>query len=427
MVRELAHMTQNAKPTAFHHLLASLAHEGRLMRLYSQNVDCIETSMKPLATNVPLNARGPWPVTVQLHGGLEKMVCTLCGQLDPFDGALFDGPEPPSCPQCLEHDNVRTMHANKRSHGVGRLRPRIVLYNEYNPDEEAIGNVTKADLRRVPDAVIVVGTSMKIPGLRRIVKEMCQVTRSRRDGFTAWINLDPEPQGAEFKDCWDLVVRGKSDDVAELASIPRWDEQEIGEAWKLSEEAAPSPSAEFNIVLEAKSPPTQPEVVQAKDEPLEAKSKLVEQMQAGIPTPGASPKMRTALPDKLSKGSKQSKLSFVGQKEPAAPKSSKPRKPRQSKKAERPSASLLQAFKTSKGAATALPAGVKTPASAASEAGSSEASSPHAPLDSSPGYSGGLPPLRDLPAHSLAKRACPGESGEAADAPTYVQSSPVQG
>src|SRR5690606_16677460 len=106
---------------------------------------------------------------------------------------------------------------------------RIVLYNEYNPDEEAIGNVSKADLRRVPDAVIVVGTSLKIPGVRRIVKEMCQLTRSRRDGLTAWINIDPEPQGAEFKDCWDLVVRGKSDDIAELVNLPRWDQQDIGD------------------------------------------------------------------------------------------------------------------------------------------------------------------------------------------------------
>src|SRR5687767_201035 len=76
MVREMAQMSQEAKPTPFHHMLASLAQQGRLLRLYSQNIDCLDTSLQPLATNIPLNPKGPWPATVQLHGGLEKMVCT---------------------------------------------------------------------------------------------------------------------------------------------------------------------------------------------------------------------------------------------------------------------------------------------------------------------------------------------------------------
>ncbi len=228
MIRELAQMTFHAKPTPFHHMLASLASEGRLMRLYSQNIDTLDTQMPPLETTVPLHAKGPWPTTIQLHGGLGKMVCTKCGHLEPLNASLFEGPEPPLCEKCKEQDQVRTT-AGKRSHGIGRLRPRIVLYDENNPDGEAIGMVSKADLRRVPDAVIVVGTSLKIPGVRRIVKEMCQLTRSRRDGITAWINLDPEPQGIEFKDCWDLVVRGKCDEIAGLVNLPRWDQQDVGD------------------------------------------------------------------------------------------------------------------------------------------------------------------------------------------------------
>ncbi len=228
MIRELARIASAAEPTKFHHMLASLASEGRLMRLYSQNIDNLDTQMPPLATAIPLSAEGPWPATVQLHGGLEKMVCTKCGHLEPFDASLFEGAKPPPCEKCKEEDQVRTFHG-KRSHGIGWLRPRIVLYNEYNPDEDAIGSVSETDLRRVPDAVIVVGTSLSIPGVRRIVKEMCQVTRSRRDGITVWINVDPEPQGVEFKNCWDFVVRGKCDDIAGLVNLPRWDQQHIGD------------------------------------------------------------------------------------------------------------------------------------------------------------------------------------------------------
>lgn len=233
MVRELSHLTKKANPTPFHHMLATLAQEGRLMRLYSQNVDGIDTALEPLKTNVPLNLKGPWPKTVQLHGGLEKMVCTKCGKLSDFDGALFEGPETPSCLECEETDAIR-MAGGLRSHGIGRLRPRMVLYNEFNPDEEAIGAVSHADIKNRPDAVIVVGTSLKVPGIRRLAREMCKSTRDRRGGFTAWINVDPEPVGADLKDCWDMVVRAECDGVARYVNLPPWDDTNYGE-YKITE------------------------------------------------------------------------------------------------------------------------------------------------------------------------------------------------
>jgi len=229
MVRNLSKLTKNAEATAFHHLVASLAQDGRLLRLYTQNVDGIDTSLQPLITTVPLQktSEGKWPKAVQLHGGLDKMVCTKCGHLSEFDASLFEGPVPPICPECQEQDRIRTQHANKRSHGVGFLRPRMVLYNEHNPDDVAIGNVVAEDLRKRPDAVIVVGTSLKIPGVKRIVREMCGIVRDRRDGMSVWINNDPEPGGAEFKDCWDIVVRGPCDQVAKHAKLPRWYEMDV--------------------------------------------------------------------------------------------------------------------------------------------------------------------------------------------------------
>ena len=214
MVRVLSHLVSEAKPTLFHKMLSTLGTEGRLLRLYTQNVDGIDVALPSLGTNVPLNTKGPWTRSVQLHGGLEKMVCSKCSHVSDFQPALFRGPEPPLCRVCIETDRVRTDHDGKRSHGIGRLRPRIVLYNEHNPDEEAIGAVVGADLRSRPDAVIVVGTSMKIPGVRRIVREMCGVVRGRRDGLTVWINQDGPPPGKEFEDCWDLVVKGPCDEVA---------------------------------------------------------------------------------------------------------------------------------------------------------------------------------------------------------------------
>jgi NAD+-dependent protein deacetylase SIR2 len=224
MVRSLSKLAASAQPTAFHHLLARLAYDGRLLRLYTQNVDGIDTSLPPLATCVPLNVKAPWPRTIQLHGGLEKMVCQKCSHTSDFEATLFQGPQPPLCSVCTEKDSVRDV-AGKRSHGVGKLRPRIVLYNEYNPDEEAIGSVVTSDLRARPDALIVVGTSLKIPGVRRIVREMCAVVRGRKHGVTIWINNDLPPSGKEFEDCWDLIVRGESDEVARQAALKNWNDE----------------------------------------------------------------------------------------------------------------------------------------------------------------------------------------------------------
>ncbi|KAH7304590.1 hypothetical protein B0I35DRAFT_363118, partial [Stachybotrys elegans] len=64
MVREIAKITKNAKPIPFHYFLAFLAQEGCLICLYFQNINCINTKIKPLSTNVPLNTKGPWLATI---------------------------------------------------------------------------------------------------------------------------------------------------------------------------------------------------------------------------------------------------------------------------------------------------------------------------------------------------------------------------
>ena len=305
MVRELSHLTRNAQPTQFHHMLATLAEEGRLLRLYSQNVDGIDTSLEPLVTTVPLNKKGPWPKTIQLHGGLSKMVCSKCGHLENFNGALFEGPEPPSCTECETTDCVR-IAGGLRSHGIGRLRPRMVLYNEFNPDEEAIGEVSHADLKSRPDAVIVVGTSLKVPGIRRLAKELCAVTRGRRGGFTAWINHDSEPSGIEFKDSWDLVVKGECDEVARHVGLPKWDDKDIGDYTLVTKEDEKAKGATIKVVLDLK--------------PLDVMKTQ------GFLTPGVSPRQQSPSPIDGMHKSKQSKLSFASQ--PVVGKDTKPKKKR---------------------------------------------------------------------------------------------------
>ena len=271
MVRSMSRLVSAAKPTAFHQMLSTLASEGRLMRLYTQNVDGIDVALPSLETSVPLSMKGPWPRTIQLHGGLEKMVCSKCNHLSDFEAALFDGPEPPPCGVCVETDKVRTDHAGKRSHGIGKLRPRIVLYNEHNPDEEAIGAVVGSDLRSRPDAVIVVGTSMKIPGVRRIVREMCGVVRGRKDGLAVWINQEAPPVGKEFEDCWDLIVKGACDEVAR-----HWSDEKDSTVCTESEvEEAKRRTGEVKVII--------------------GSSSHTDTSAQGIPTPEESPRLKPRI------------------------------------------------------------------------------------------------------------------------------------
>ncbi|CAN8098787.1 unnamed protein product [Discula destructiva] len=365
MVRDLSRLTNEAKPTAFHHMLATIASEGRLMRLYTQNVDCLDTSLEPLITNIPLNPKGPWPTTIQLHGGLEKMQCTLCSKVVKFDGSLFQGPEPPLCTACEEHDHIRTEFGGKRSHGIGRLRPRMVLYNEYNPDEDAIGNVSQADLRKVPDAVIVVGTSLKVPGVRRIVKELCLATRSKRDGFTAWVNLDPVPLNPDMKDLWDLVVRGKCDDIASLLNLPRWDEEDVGadrDAYMVSGSQEREEQYEqrlhrdkIDVVLDG-GKRTYDQYSDEEYDALDFKSKLVDKLQEEtLPTPGTSPRPRSPLPPKtlIKSKPKQSILSFGAKTADAASRApAKRSRGRPKKDVAKPKNGITKAFRATKGAPT---------------------------------------------------------------------------
>lgn len=66
-----------------------LAQHGRLLRHYTQNVDCIEQQLPALDMT-----------TVQLHGRIDQALCHQCGWKGPFVPSWFVGPELPSCSHC---------------------------------------------------------------------------------------------------------------------------------------------------------------------------------------------------------------------------------------------------------------------------------------------------------------------------------------
>lgn len=71
--------------------------------------------------------------------------------------------------------------------------------------QDAIGAVSNADIRSrpPPDLVLVVGTSLKIPGTKRIARETINVVHHTPRGKAIWVNLDPPPS----KD-YDIWIKG---------------------------------------------------------------------------------------------------------------------------------------------------------------------------------------------------------------------------
>jgi NAD-dependent SIR2 family protein deacetylase len=197
MVGELAHRSQSALPTPFHRLLQLLDSTGQLRRVYTQNVDCLE-SKSGVSFGMPdhvtaARTRGGndivhnIPRCIPLHGRIDMCHCTLCHQSYPIAGYIsaFAEGRFPSCHHCLDVEMLRPF-TNKRSRGIGELRPSVVLYGEVHPSAEVVGQVTLHDLnftykrsQLYDDVIILVaGTSLQIPGVKAMVHEFSKATRT---------------------------------------------------------------------------------------------------------------------------------------------------------------------------------------------------------------------------------------------------------
>ncbi|KAH3678971.1 hypothetical protein WICMUC_001339 [Wickerhamomyces mucosus] len=222
MINQLHEMTQNSEPTKFHRMLNTISEEDRLLRLYTQNIDCLETTLPHLRTTVPIMNKPPYPPTIQLHGTINYMYCAKCNWNSELEPGLFSDHQPPACPECLKLDETRR-NDNKRSQGIGCLRPRIVLYNEFHPDGEKIGQISSTDLRSKPDCLIIAGTSLKIPGVKRLVKELARAVHAA-NGCIIWINIEqPNMSIVDSIEHLDLIVTGDCQDIPSI--IENYDDQ----------------------------------------------------------------------------------------------------------------------------------------------------------------------------------------------------------
>ncbi|KFY21433.1 hypothetical protein V493_07417 [Pseudogymnoascus sp. VKM F-4281 (FW-2241)] len=200
---------RSASPTQFHLVIEELAKEGRLHRLYTQNIDGLDTQLPALKTKIPLPKTHPWPRTIQLHGNLRTVKCQgNPTHLGSFNPELFKSGSLPCCTIC---ENDELLSKGKRSRNIPLMRPRVWLYDDHDyADETAIAMATTSDLNAKPDAVIVLGTALKVKSAKALVMDMCAAVR-KCGGLSAWVNLEPPSKTLK---CFDIVVKGDCDTIA---------------------------------------------------------------------------------------------------------------------------------------------------------------------------------------------------------------------
>jgi NAD-dependent histone deacetylase SIR2 len=278
MIAELRTISDAAEPTAFHRFLKFLDDQGKLFRVYTQNIDGLEaragltcgldaverppkvagikrkrendvlpptpdsSDLSDLSEDsIPLDSTPPPessqssqqlptppPSTISkrtattaaacrvipLHGTMHTLTCRKCHHHAPLEGDYLETlarGEPIACPVCSASEHHRSVNA-ERSRGVGVLRVDVVLYGEEHVDALRIGEITHRDLMGPrPDLLLVVGTSLKVPGTKRLVRELAKVVRSPEpregDVKTIYLNLDYPKPASDFRGVFDVWIK----------------------------------------------------------------------------------------------------------------------------------------------------------------------------------------------------------------------------
>ncbi len=192
--------------SATHKFVRTLRDGGRLMRCYTQNIDGLEgreglcLDLKRGKGNkrrfMKKHYEAPRPThiedtdfdggceVVQLHGDLDTLRCNVCAShwtwTDNETEIFMDG-YAPKCQKCTTKSEQRKA-TGKRGLSVGSLRPNIVLYGEDHPSNTLLTPFVPFDTASQPEVLIIMGTSLKVFGLQKIVRDFANAVHEQKNG-----------------------------------------------------------------------------------------------------------------------------------------------------------------------------------------------------------------------------------------------------
>ncbi|KAJ7704235.1 DHS-like NAD/FAD-binding domain-containing protein, partial [Mycena olivaceomarginata] len=159
-IAQLKQSIDAAEPGPTHHFIQLLDTKKKLLRSYTQNIDGFEARTGLLGSashDAQANGKGKSKIrtkevrNVQLHGDIHRVRCRSCSAEYPCTQhhlASFLEGLAPECPECLERAEARIARSALR-----RFVPK-------------------------PDMLIIMGTSLKVHGLKKLVKEFAKTVHS---------------------------------------------------------------------------------------------------------------------------------------------------------------------------------------------------------------------------------------------------------
>jgi len=207
---KIMHDVKNTSLT--HKFIKTLRDGGRLMRCYTQNIDGLE-AREGLSMDLTRgrgnkrrfmkkNYEAPRPhqtqgtdfesgcEVVQLHGELSNLRCRVCATEQEWtesETEIFLEGAAPKCEVCAEKSDARQA-TGKRGLAVGELRPNIVLYGEDHPQNSLLVPLIAFDQASHPDLLIIMGTSLKVHGLQKVVRDFAKAVHAQKNGRVIFVN-----------------------------------------------------------------------------------------------------------------------------------------------------------------------------------------------------------------------------------------------
>lgn len=179
-------------PSLTHRFLAALHRSGRLLRVYTQNVDCLE-----VAAGLPPDR------VVACHGRLDRVTCLGCRARRPASDPAF-----------REAVAAGAVARCGRAGCAGVLKPDAVFFGE--PLPPAYADALAPDLAAA-DCLLVVGSSLQVRPVSGMPDALAQASRRGHPAggaapsvFTVLVNLDALPGRA-----FDAELLGPADVACE--------------------------------------------------------------------------------------------------------------------------------------------------------------------------------------------------------------------
>ncbi|KAH7930382.1 DHS-like NAD/FAD-binding domain-containing protein [Leucogyrophana mollusca] len=233
-ISQLKRSIDSATPAPTHRFIKTLDAKRKLLRSYTQNIDGLEERVGLCGSSsqeAKASGKGKSKLklkevkNVQLHGDIHRVRCTYCSANFPCTDEhleMFNNGVPPDCPECSTRSSARVARS-ARALKIGTLRPAIVLYDEPHPLGDDIGTIQTSDIGRKPDMLIIMGTSLKVHGLKKLVKDFAKAVHASADvspgsspkPTKSWqgkvVFVNKTAPGSEWADIIDYHVAGETD------------------------------------------------------------------------------------------------------------------------------------------------------------------------------------------------------------------------